>query len=531
MDITSLRNKKQVYDDAYYNTGKPLCSDREYDELVERIAEYSDNNDVGAIPRQNAIKLPYWMGSLDKVKTQDSINRWIGDDDYKQFVITPKLDGVSCLLVFDGNNNSYKLYTRGNGMIGSDITPLSKYIRDIHLLVSIVHTHRYINAVRGELVVKKSVFVNKYSGKYSNPRNLVSGIVNSIHASEDIVSDINFVPYEIISNSVQLVPSKQLQILDGIGVVFTTVDKLQVDSLSMLLSKSKHTCDYEIDGLVIQPDEYYTRNTNKNPKYMKAFKGLNESVKTVVEFVEWNVSKQGILKPRVKINKTQLSGVSISYVTGFNAKFIETNNIGKGTVLLVSRSGDVIPHIEKVVKPTVADLPSACKYHWDDNHVDIYLVDNSGVQPIISNVDKLPVEQAVKLIDYFFKTIGVKNVGSETIRKLYNTGLNSIKKIYNASVDDFKKIDGFKDKMASKLYKSIHSVVPSEVDLLTAFNIPNLGSGKVTLLLKCIPDFIEIAKKNPTLDGIQPPKGIPIETLKHISSYIPAYTEFIKECF
>ena len=120
---------------------------------------------------------------------------------------------------------------------------------------------------------------------------------------------------------------------------------------------------------------------------------LGEVQKAKVIEVEWNVSKTNALKPRIKINPVMFGSITVQHLTGFNAKYIKENNIGKGTILSITRSGDVIPHILSVISSTEADLPTK-NCHW--RGVDLISDDDNTKETFINRMISLFTECDVK---------------------------------------------------------------------------------------------------------------------------------------
>ena len=238
--IELLHSIKNYVDDIYYNSGEyTYLSDEQYDILKDIIKERDPGYKVpvGAKIRvgENRVKLPYWLGSMDKIKAEDinEIAKWVSKNYYGEYIVENKLDGVSCLLI--NSNNEIKLYTRGDGYVGSDISYLSKYINNIPK--SILEN---IN-IRGELIIKKDIFESKYKTKYANPRNMVSGLVGSKTLREGI-SDVEFVAYEIIGDGLMMKPSEQLKKLSDIGfqiVENQIIYKLTLEKLIEILTSLK----------------------------------------------------------------------------------------------------------------------------------------------------------------------------------------------------------------------------------------------------------------------------------------------------
>lgn len=488
--IQELLQLKEDCDDIYYNTGQTSrLSDDEYDLLCDYLEKNHQKIEVGSNVTniKKKIKLPVWLGSMDKIAHDDperKLSNWKKRNDYNnEFIIEEKLDGVSCLVVY--HENKINLYTRGNGKIGTDISHLKSYFKNIPVKNVPKNTK-----VRGELIISKSDFETKYKNTFANARNLVSGCINA-KTIKNGVTDIQFVAYELISDDI-VKPSVQLEILNTYG--FNTIHSrilsdVTVDLLKSTLITIKNESPYEIDGIIVQHNKVYTRNTNGNPSYAFAFKIMNfENIeKTVVECVEWNISKWGQIKPRLQIEPVKIGGSIISYVSAHNAKFIKDNNIGKGTVLNITRSGDVIPYIVNIVSSTQADLPTDIEYIWNDTQTDIMTTNETN-------------EQKIKHIYNFFKSINVKYLGIQNIRKIYNNGFDTIHKILNISINELKLIDGFKTKMAENIYNSIHTYIRESniVDVLSASGVFGFGLGekKIRTMFDKIPNAMRMSKED-----------------------------------
>lgn len=464
-------NKKQIveqllkYDHHYHTLGKPLVSDQEYDQIKEKLKEIDSKNPyfkrVGA-DDDNAIELPYYMGSLDKIKeTPEVLSKWTKKFS-GNYLISDKLDGVSALLHV--KNNTIKMYTRGNGTKGRDITHIIKDIKGIPNLSNNLNI-----AIRGELIIPKKEWKESYG---SNARNVVAGLVNAKIVKKDILKHVHFVAYDMVYPRQNIIESfekiKQLKLETVFHTISTT---LSVTYLSDLLKSRKTDSPYEIDGIVvIDNSKTHILKTGENPKYGFAFKSMSslEYVEVIVKEVEWNVSKDGFLKPRVLFDPVRLDGVSISAATGFNAAFIHNNNIGKGAKITIVRSGGVIPKIEHVIKqaqnPEMPDIP----YDWNDTHIDI----------IIRNTNNNK-EKDLKEIEHFMVSLEIEKVAKGTIKKLYEAGYDSIPKMLTMNKDDIKIISGFNEKSAENIIASISTIKTKPLPLImAASNIFGRGLGK-----------------------------------------------------
>jgi len=452
----------QKANDAYYNN-KPVMTDNEFDIVKEYFEQKFPNNPVlqtiGAPITKNKVSLPYNMPSMDKIKPDtDALDKWMKK--YTgNYVLSCKLDGVSGM--YTTENNTQKLYTRGDGTIGQDIT---------HLL-PVLNLPKHENiVVRGEFIISKTKFEEKYKSRFANPRNLVAGIINS-KTIDNKINDMDFVAYEVIKPV--LCPNDQMKLLEKYG--FNTVRNLQMatltnELLSQLLIDWRNNYEYEIDGIIVSNNKKYTR-TEKNPEHSFAFKMVisDQVAEAKVVDVIWNASKSGYLKPRVRIEPINIGGVKIEYATGFNGKFIESNKIGIGAVIQLIRSGDVIPYIQSVTEEAeTAKMPDV-PYHWNETNVDI----------ILDNIeDDVTVKE--KNITSFFVGINVDGLSSGNVRRLMNAGYDSTLKIIHMKKEDYEGIEGFQTKMINKIYNGIQTRLKDStlVEIVAASNLLGRGIGK-----------------------------------------------------
>ena len=497
--LSELHDLKNSCDNIYYNSGiderlnNNILKDEIYDILIEIIKEKEKTDyiiPIGTkITSDKEVKLPYFLGSMNKLKNDNDINKWLTKYKDDSYIIEDKLDGVSCLLIID--NDEIKLYTRGDGEIGSNISHLSPYIKNIpKSICSII--------VRGELIIKKEIFDTKYSNTFANPRNMVSGIINSKTIKEE-TNDVTFLAYEIINNNslTTLEQFDKLQKNKFQVVNHTIVKNLDLEILTEKLLDFKIKSEYEIDGIIIHTNKKYKRNTSGNPDYAFAFKmRMDDNIaETIVEEIEWNHTKWNVLKPRIRVKPVNLCGVSISYATGFNAKYILENNLGKGSVVLITRSNDVIPFIVEVKKSTIAEFPDE-EYRWNETKVDI-----------IAESDDNCISE-IKQIASFFSDLKIKYVSVLTIEKMFESGYNTLPKILAASVKDFEKIDHFGEKLSEKIYNNIHEglqnvSIPLLLGASSCFGF-GFGKRKTKKIFEKIPNLLELydVKNSDELENI-----------------------------
>jgi len=487
--LTDLHAMKLYLDNAYYNVGEDTgIKDYQYDMLKETLQRRDPDYvvPVGAKIREgeNRVKLPFWLGSMDKFKPEDKseIAKWLLKNKSSEYIVEDKLDGISCLVII--KKGKIKLYTRGDGVVGADISYLSQYFDTIPKNLDVD-----IN-VRGELIMPIETFNKKYADEYANPRNMVAGRVGAKKVRVGL-KDIKFIAYEIVGDGMMDKPSKQVEYMKSLG--FTTVryeliKNFNVDTLIEMFLRFKINNKFEIDGIIIQADKSYERNVDGNPEYAFAFKMRQEEniVEAKVVDVIWNISKWGQLKPRVEISPVQLGGVKITYTTGFNGKYIYDNSIGEGAIIKITRSGDVIPYIVEVVKkakePSMPDIP----WRWNETNVDIIAEDFGETM-------------CIKLMHSFFEKLGIKHLGEKSIEKMYNDGLDTLLKLISASKQRIAQVEGFGDKGAERIYDNIRKgmkdlYIPTVLGASGIFGF-GMGRKRINNLFDEYPTILEESKK------------------------------------
>ena len=504
--------------DAYYNN-KPVVSDNVYDILKEYIERnYPDNiaiTEVGAPIVKNKTALPYYMGSMEKIKPDTgALTRW--QKKYKgPYVISAKLDGMSIMYSTEGGVP--RLYSRGAATHGLDLSHLIPYlnlpnINDI--------------TIRGELIIPIDVFNKKYKGKgYKSARNFVGGVMNSKGREINKWKDLDLVSYEVIKP--ELTPNKQMAWLKKhkfITVKNATTKEISNEYLSTVLVDWRSTYKYEIDGIIVINDKIYPRE-NKNPSHAFAFKMVlsDQVVEAKVLDVNYAISKYGYLNPVIQIEPVHIRGADIEFASAHNIKNVIDNNIGIGAIVELIRSGDVIPKIERVIvpadKPKLPDVP----WKWNETHVDAILKDSEANEYVRE-----------KNIASFFKSLNVESFGEGNVARVIKAGYDSVPKILKMTKNDFLKVQGFKETIATKIYNSIKDKVNS-VSLPVLMNATNIfgrgmGESRIVDILNKYPKILTMKlggeEKESLIKNIE---GFAAKTANLFVRHIPEFLEFIEE--
>ena len=491
LSVDELVDLLEMLSDAYYNTGESIVSDEIYDKLYDNLKERDPDNkylkNVGASIKgtKELVKLPFEMGSLSKIKPGgEELNKWIKK--YKgPYFLSDKEDGVSAQ-IYKNQNGEIFMYSRGDGIEGQNISHLLQFIISKKILKKIPEG----SSIRGELIISKDNF-KKIEKQMKNARNAVAGLVNAKNFNRDVAKITEFVAYAILNPRHYY--KEQIKLLKEYGfnvVENKSVNNLSEDSLKSYLIERRKNCDYEMDGIVVVDDSKIYAHSGGYPEHSFAFKMLLDdqiAIATVVEVI-WDPSKDGYLKPKIKIKPVDLLGVTVTYATAFNAKFIVDNNIGPGAKIKIVRSGDVIPYILEVTKgakdgPALPEFP----YKWNNTQVDLILKDENDTngKPIVT----------IKLLIHFFSTIGVKYLSEGIITKLVDKGYNSINKILKADKKKLYAIDGLGEKIVDKIYEEIDrafSEMPLDIFIGASNKLGrNLGTRKIKEIIIMYPNILK----------------------------------------
>jgi NAD-dependent DNA ligase len=486
-----------------YRTGNSIMSDKDYDEMVDLLFSYDPENEffskVGleVIDETRKSKLPIDMASMNKIKTIEDIQNWLrlkGISPNTEIVCTPKYDGLS--LCHDEINTN--TWTRGDGEFGQKSDEHYKLIQNHLSLKSEPFSYTY-----GEVIMPKQVFVDKYSAEFANPRNLVAGLLNSKEVTEPL-KDLQFIKYGAIPNEGFNFRTKS-DILDMLNTgqevkvnYHLFIAKDITEELLIELFRRWST-DYEIDGIILEVNDLELQESlgretsSNNPCYARAFKhdSFEQRAEADVLGISWNISKHGLLKPVLHITPIKLDGVTVSNVTGNNAKFVKDMGLGIGAKVVVKRSGMVIPLIVEVLQTVDFVMPTVegTDIDWNENGIELVTLTETDDQKLKQNIA-------------FFEILEADNVSEGIITQLWDAGYQTIEDILNVSQSQLEKIDRFGKRKAQIVYnsiqKSIKDVQLSKLQHATGL-FRGLGSKKLALL--------EHFTTKPTVDQVMAIEG------------------------
>jgi DNA ligase (NAD+) len=494
--------------EAYYETGSPEFTDAEYDMLLEELQDVAPNHpylkEIGWTPKESVVKLPVPMPSLDK-KKPDTLKP---DDISGEYIVTDKLDGISALWV-SGYSRKPALYLRGDGLQGQDVSHCIGGIKGL------VQCSGPSVMVRGELIVPKGVVEGTLA------RNWVNGVLHQKTPSKEDLGKIHFVAYQVCDPKT-LARGEQMDWLLNRGFEVAwhkRDDRLTKDALQGLFEMRRKESPYECDGLVVGRCAVPTLEAG-NPKDAYAFKMPvdDQRAESTVVDVEWASSRTGNWIPRVRFEPVKIGTASIEYCTGFHASFIRENSVGPGARILVRRSGDVIPVLEKVllVAPGGWKQPPEGRWKWDTTEV--HAIDTSEE----ASPEKLALEMAHQLV-----ALGIEGVSKTTCKKLVEGG---IKTLYDLMVASVERVQGLIGKVNGEKLKTGLSPAMKEAAVAAWIKAflgwpKGFGDKRIESCLAMEPD---VSKWAGTGTGVgtgtgKVPKGMSGEAFAEVAKQVPAY--------
>ena len=472
---------------TYYETGTPSMTDSEYDALRDKLFEMDPSNDffnlVGSLPGSGRVELPYSMPSLRKVKP-DSL------DSVKlkgPFVITEKLDGISALWCSKG-----QLYLRGNGLIGQDVTQVKGISGLIKPMINCV--------VRGELIVPRSEGV---------ARNWVNGILHQINPSKAECSKIHFVAYQVFEPS-GLSRSQQMTWLKNMGFMCPqvyTAETLKANALTEMFKTVREKSLYECDGIVVGSDTVPLVTSDALPKDAFAYKVAvdDQRAETTVREIVWTASRLGKWIPRITFDSVKIGPANIECCTGVHAQYIKEHMLGPGAKIVVRRSGDVIPTLDRVLVPAATwQEPPEGRWKWDGIHAVDITKDKTS--------EAYALEMAHSLIN-----LGVEGLSATSTKKLVDGDYKTLDLVWKAAEAGLQKCLG---KVAgAKLRKALDELKATNLQWIHAYHgwPKGFGERKIASTLTSEPDV----SKWPQLTVA--PQGQTMATFSEVCKYVPDY--------
>lgn len=486
---------------AYYTGGKPTMNDHTYDTLEEILRQKNPyhrifskighaNFDTG-FPKKKHI-MP--MGSQNKVSNYSDLVHYFELKKIPQnteFVVQPKCDGLSLELVYQ-KGQIQNAITRGDGKIGDIIT--QNVIKMKNFLPKL--KQEFSGSIRCEIVVTKTDFrkLNKEitvllpKENYSNPRNAASGISQRLDSK--FSEFCTLIAVDLVSADWQFgTEIQQIETIKKLGIEpvethlcqnFSEIENI----FQEFLRHKRQDYDFDIDGLVIKINDQKLQQKlgykNQRPKGQVAYKFPSLSSQTKLISVNWQTGPMGTVTPVAQVEPVLVSGAVITFASLANFDLIKQLNVNIGDIVEISRRGDVIPHIEKVinkVNPGHLTAPDKCPSCQTPLIVESKFLKcpNSGSCP----------SQILGILRLFCSTLGIKGISLKTIQKLHASGVLKLPgDFYKLKIDNFKDLDGLGEKSGNNIIHQIQSKkILTLQQIFAAAAIPDFSSARIQQLI------------------------------------------------
>ena len=504
--IRELVDKLNEYSKAYYVLDAPKISDKEYDELYDELLRLEEQSGIilpdSPTQRVGGDPLPCFephthihrLWSLDKVRTREDLIDWgrrverIAESQHLprvKYALEYKFDGLTINLTYEGGRLITGA-TRGNGIVGEDITPQIKTIRTVPLTIPFKGKME----VQGECYMKLSVLdeINKTTDeKLKNARNAAAGALRNLDPRNTAKRRLDCYCY-----NVGYIEGKKLETQDEmLGFLrengFTVSDYLvfcdDIETVCDEIDKAEESrphLDFLIDGMVVKVRDFATREalgaTEKFPRWAMAFKFAAEETTTTVRDITWEVGRTGKLTPRASFDPVELAGATIRHATLNNFDDIQRKRVGIGSRVFIRRSNDVIPEIlsavegdvpeRQVEKPTVCP---ACGAHVEHRGVHLYCTNSLSCAPQIAG----------RLAHYASRDAMDIDTFSEKTAALFveELKLKSIPDLYDLGPQDYMGLQGFGERRINNLMAAIERSKDCTLGaFIFAIGIPNVGA-------------------------------------------------------
>ena len=501
MEMRELVDLLNRYATEYYVWDNPTVSDYEYDRLYDRLVKMeletgvvlpdSPTRRVGGEPIKAFEQVTHWkrLYSLDKAQSVEELYAW--EQRAQKFVtdleytVEYKFDGLTMVLYYE-DGLFRRAATRGNGVVGEDVTEQVKTIHSFPLSIPVKGKLE----VQGEAVMRLSV-LEKYNRTAAEPlknaRNGAAGAIRNLDPKVTASRNLDIYFYGVnYAEAVKLeTQTACIEFLKKHGFKISPYQHLSPDMADAVreierIGKQRGELDFLIDGVVLKVNRFDQQEqlgfTDKFPRFAVAYKFEAEEITTILKDVAWQVGRTGKLTPLGLLEPVELAGVTVKRATLNNYGDIRRKRVKVGSRILVRRSNDVIPEIMGV-----------SEYHDDDREVEKIArcpecgaeLFEEGANLFCPNHENCK-PQIVGRLEHFGSrnAMDIEGFSEKTAEQLYdNLGVRHLYQLYQLTREDLLKLEGFKDKKADNLLASLQKSKQCELaDFVFALGIPNVGS-------------------------------------------------------
>lgn len=521
-EADKLRREIRHNEYLYYVLDAPEITDAEYDRMMVRLRElearYPDSipadsptQRVGGRASSQFTEVRHLepLLSLGNVFSAEELRAFdervrsgLPAGSKVEYVMEPKIDGLACSLIYE-NGKLVRAATRGDGVVGENVTANVRTIRSIPLTLKVPdgETVPELLDVRGEVYMPRQAFMRlneqraeRGESEFANPRNAAAGSLRQLDPQVTASRSLSFFAYYLLGEGAQPKHSESLALLAHYGFKVSENYKVveNIDEAIKYIgdfNELRQGLSYDTDGAVIKVNDVYQQRilgaTGKDPRWATAYKYPPEQAETTLEDIDWRVGRTGVLTPTAVLTPVKLSGSVISRATLHNEDFIRAKDIRIGDRVVINKAGEIIPEVLRVVveKRTgdekEVEIPSVCpECGWR--------VERQGEEAAIRCTNPhCPALGREGLIHFVSRdAMNIDGCGPSVINALLDAGLvRDAADLYSLRKDDLLKLERMGEKSADNLLAALAESKKNELDkLLFALGIRHVGA-KVARIL------------------------------------------------
>lgn len=521
-EAEKLRREIRHNEYLYYVLDAPEITDAEYDRMMVRLRElearYPDSipadsptQRVGGRASSQFTEVRHLepLLSLGNVFSAEELRAFdervrsgLPAGSKVEYVMEPKIDGLACSLIYE-NGKLVRAATRGDGVVGENVTANVRTIRSIPLTLKVPEGEAVpeLLDVRGEVYMPRQAFMRlneqraeRGESEFANPRNAAAGSLRQLDPQVTASRSLSFFAYYLVGEGAQPKHSESLALLARYGFKVSENYKVveNIDEAIKYIgdfNALRQGLSYDTDGAVIKVNDIYQQRilgaTGKDPRWATAYKYPPEQAETTLEDIDWRVGRTGVLTPTAVLTPVKLSGSVISRATLHNEDFIRAKDIRIGDRVIINKAGEIIPEVLRVVvgKRTgdekEVEIPSVCpECGWR--------VERQGEEAAIRCTNPhCPALGREGLIHFVSRdAMNIDGCGPSVINALLDAGLvRDAADLYSLRKDDLLKLERMGEKSADNLLAALDESKKNELDkLLFALGIRHVGA-KVARIL------------------------------------------------
>lgn len=521
-EAEKLRREIRHNEYLYYVLDAPEITDAEYDRMMVRLRElearYPDSipadsptQRVGGRASSQFTEVRHLepLLSLGNVFSAEELRAFdervrsgLPAGSKVEYVMEPKIDGLACSLIYE-NGKLVRAATRGDGVVGENVTANVRTIRSIPLTLKVPEGEAVpeLLDVRGEVYMPRQAFMRlneqraeRGESEFANPRNAAAGSLRQMDPQVTASRSLSFFAYYLVGEGAQPKHSESLALLARYGFKVSENYKVvkNIDEAIKYIgdfNELRQGLSYDTDGAVIKVNDVYQQRilgaTGKDPRWATAYKYPPEQAETTLEDIDWRVGRTGVLTPTAVLTPVKLSGSVISRATLHNEDFIRAKDIRIGDRVIINKAGEIIPEVLRVV---------AEKRTGDEKEVEIpnvcpecgWRVERQGEEAAIRCTNPhCPALGREGLIHFVSRdAMNIDGCGPSVINALLDAGLvRDAADLYSLRKEDLLKLERMGEKSADNLLAALSESKKNELDkLLFALGIRHVGA-KVARIL------------------------------------------------